>query len=382
MKICLLTEYFPTGSIIDIRGGAEAVAFYEAKYLSANHDIEVITSFERGTKRSDVFDNINVFRCGKARNYVQKNAFIDRFLFMRSAYLFSKKRKYDLIVGFNFITYPLSWKISKKLRVPCIIRYHDLLIGKWIQSFGFTGLIGEMVERYTLSRKFAAILAVSNYTAANLKKYLGDKTKIYVVHNGVEIPGSSPVKAQVPTVVCVSRLVEYKHVDDLLNAVSILLEDFPNLQCRIIGTGPEEDKLKRLARQIGLSEHIRFFGFVSDHNELLNMIGSSHVFCLPSTLEGFGIVILESMACGVPFVASDIPPIVEVSDRKGGLLFSSRDVQDMAGKISMILKDTQLQNRLSVEGRVRANEFLWTGISKKTEAIYKKSVDEWSYFDQ
>ncbi len=379
MKICLLTEYFPTGSICDIRGGAEVVAFYEAKYLSRNHDIEVITSFERGTKRSDVFENIKVFRCGKTRNYVQKNAFFDRFLFMRGAYLFSKRQKYDLVVGFNFITYPVAWKISKKLMVPCIIRYHDVLIGKWVRSFGFTGLIGELVERYTLSRKFAAIIAVSNYTAANLKRYFRDKTKIYVVHNGVEVPGMSPLKAQCPTVVCVSRLVQYKHVDDLLNAAAILLKDFPDMQCKIIGTGPEEDKLKHLARQIGIGEHVKFFGFVRDHKKLLNMIGSSHVFCLPSSLEGFGIVILESMACAVPFVAADIPPIVEVSDKKGGLFFSCRDVEDLAGKISMIIKDTQLQNRLMVEGRQRANEFLWIDISKKTEAIYEKTISEWGY---
>jgi glycosyltransferase involved in cell wall biosynthesis len=243
-------------------------------------------------------------------------------------------------------------------------------------------VIGELVERYTLSRKFAAIIAVSNYTANNLKRYFRDQRKIYVVHNGVEIPIIAPLKAQCPTIVCVSRLVQYKHVDDLLNAVSILLKDFPDMQCKIIGTGPEEDKLKHLARQIGISEHIKFFGFVSDHNELLNMIGSSHVFCLPSSLEGFGIVILESMACAVPFVAADIPPIVEVSDKKGGLLFSCRDVQELAGKISMILKDIPLQNRLMVEGRQRANEFLWSDISKKTEAIYEKTVGEWGHPDE
>ncbi|MCX6245747.1 MAG: glycosyltransferase family 4 protein [Bacteroidetes bacterium] len=379
MKICFITEYFPTGSMCDIRGGAEAVAFYEAKYLSVNHAVEVITSFESGSKREDLIGNIRVFRCGKARDYAHKNAFADRFLFMRSAYLFGRRQKYDLIVGFSIITYPVAWKISKKLRVPCIIRYHDVLVGKWIRNFGINGLIGEILEKYTLSRKFAAIIAVSDYTAGNLQRYFRETEKIHVVHNGVEIPVTSRAKAEFPTIVCVSRLVKYKHVDDLVNAIALLLKDFPDLQCEIIGTGPEEKKLKRLAMQRGINEHVTFSGFVPDHGKLMEMIRSSHVFCLPSSLEGFGIAILESMACGVPFVAADIPALAEVSDKKGGLFFQCRNVEDLAEKTGMILKDSQLQNKLSIEGRRRANEFLWTDLSKKTETIYEKTVGEWSY---
>jgi len=374
MRICFITEYFPTGSICDIRGGAEAVAFYEAKYLAQNHHIEVITSFERGTKRADEFENIKVYRCGKTRDYAHKNAFADRFLFMRSAYLFGIGQRYDLVVGFSIITYPVAWKISQKLNAPCIIRYHDVLIGKWIRNFGFTGLIGEFLERYTLSRKFAAIIAVSNYTAGNLKKYFRDKEKIFVVHNGVEVSGISVPKARCPTIVCVSRLVRYKHVDDLIQAVSILLKDFPDLQCKIIGTGPEAGKLKRLALRLGIEEHVIFSGFVNDHADVLRMIMSSHALCLPSSLEGFGMVIAESMACGVPFVAANIPPILEASDQKGGLFFQCRDVEDLAGKIRMILKDDRLQNKLSNEGLERVNDLQWIDLSKKVESIYEKTI--------
>ncbi|MEI6899499.1 MAG: glycosyltransferase family 4 protein [Bacteroidota bacterium] len=377
MKICFVTEYFPTGSLCDIRGGAEAVAFYEAKYLSGNHGVEVITSFEPGTNREDAFDNLKVFRCGKTRSYVQKGAFLDRLSFILSAYNFCIKRKYDVVVGFNFLTYPVAWKISRRLNVPCIIRYHDLLIGRWIRNFGFMGLIGEVLERYILSRKLAAVVAVSNYTANNLKGYFHAEERIHIVHNGVEIPELTSIKADVPTVVCVSRLVKYKHVGDLVTAVSLLLKDFPAIQCKIIGTGSEEEKLKHLAMELGIEKHVSFLGFVHDHKELMNFVGSAHVACLPSSLEGFGIAILESMACSVPFVASEIPPILEVSDGKGGLFFECRNVEDLAGKIRLILNNSHLQNKLKEEGRERANAFLWSDLSQKTEAIYEKAMDEW-----
>lgn len=376
MRICFITEYFPTGSSCDIRGGAEVVAFYEAKYLARNHDVHVITSFEPGTKREDEFENIKVFRCGKVRNYVQLNAFPDRISFIRNTYLFGKKQKYDLVVGFSIITYPVAWKISKQLKIPCIIRYHDVLIGRWIKNFGLTGIIGELMERYTLSRNFAAIIAVSNYTANNLKKYVRNKEKIYVVHNGVEVPEMNVTKSQSPTIACVSRLVLYKHVDDLINALALIIKDFPDIQCNIIGTGPEEEKLRKLVSLLRIREHVTFLGFVKDHDDVLGMIKSSHVFCLPSSLEGFGIVIIESMACGVPFVATDIEPIIEVSERKGGLIYRCGDVKDLAEKLTAILGDTQLQKRLMEEGVLRSREFHWSTISKKAEAVYEQTLAE------
>jgi glycosyltransferase involved in cell wall biosynthesis len=379
MRLCFITEYFPTGSSCDIRGGAEVVAFYEAKYLARDHDINVITSCEPGTKREDVFDNIKVFRCGRIRNYVQLNAFADRISFIRSAYLFGKKQEYDLVVGFSIITYPVAWTISKKLKIPCIIRYHDVLVGRWIKNFGLTGIIGELFERYTLSRNFAAFIAVSNYTANNLKKYIRDKEKIYVVHNGVEVPEITVTKSQNPTIACVSRLVKYKHTDDLINALGLIIKDFPDLQCKIIGTGFEEEKLRQLATQTGVAEHVTFLGFVKDHMDVLRIVKSSHVFCLPSSLEGFGIVIIEAMACGVPFVATDIAPILEVSERKGGLIYKCRDVGDLAEKLKIILGDIQLQNRLIDEGLKRAQEFHWSNISAKSEVIYKKILSEWCH---
>jgi glycosyltransferase involved in cell wall biosynthesis len=377
MKICYITEYFPTGGSLDIRGGAEVVAFYEAKHLANVHEVDVITSYEPGSRREDKIENINVFRCGKMRGYVQKNAFFDRLRFMRSAYLMGIKRKYDLVVGFSIITYPVAWKISRKQQIPCSIRYHDVLIGRWIKTFGVTGFLGEIFERYTLSRSFAAIIAVSNYTANNVRKYFRDKEKVFVVHNGVEVPDITIEKETKPTVCCVSRLVSYKHIDDLIRAVAILKKDFPDIQCKIVGTGPEEDRLKSLVSRTELEKHITFYGFVKDHDDVLKIIKSSHVFCLPSSVEGFGIVIVESMACGVPFVASEIAPIIEASGRKGGLFFKTRDVSDLSRQIKSILENPSLQISLIDEGAKRALEFNWINISAKAESIYLKTIREW-----
>lgn len=96
---------------------------------------------------------------------------------------------------------------------------------------------------------------------------------------------------------------------------------YKDLKAKIVGTGPEEQKLMGLVKEKNLYNNITFCGFVEKHEDVLKIINSSHIFCLPSKVEGFGIVIVESLGCEVPFVASNIAPIVETSGKKGGYFF-------------------------------------------------------------
>lgn len=115
MKICFITEYFPKSENLEIKGGVEAVAFNESYYLSKDNDITVLTSYEEGMEKQKNIGNIKVIACGKKRSYTQKGSFKNRLLFMKAAYNFAKKLDFDIVVGYNFITYIIAWKIAKKL---------------------------------------------------------------------------------------------------------------------------------------------------------------------------------------------------------------------------------------------------------------------------
>ena len=186
MKIGIITEYFPKTDALDIKGGAEVSAFNEAKYLAKKHDVTAITSHEPGSKKKDNISGINVIRCGRNRKYVQSGSLFSRLFFMLDAYKTGKKENFDILVGYNFVTYPIAWKISKKLKKPCVVRYHDTWIGEWVKNFGMSGIIGELTERYILSRDLDMILSVSNYTKNKLKKHF-DPKNIMVVPNIVDV---------------------------------------------------------------------------------------------------------------------------------------------------------------------------------------------------
>ncbi|GAB6056311.1 glycosyltransferase family 4 protein [Methanobacterium movens] len=377
MKICFVTEYFPKTESLEVKGGAEATAFNEALQLSKNHEMIVLTSLTDGMSSEYEIKGIKVKGCGRKRSYGQSGLFRDRLSFMYAAYQEGIKMEVDLVVGYNFITHPVAWKIGKKLNIPSVARYHDVWIGEWIKNVGLAGITGEILERYTLSRKFDLIVAVSFFTRRKLEKHFSGE-KIAVVPNIVEFPPFEVEKYPEITISCVSRLVEYKRVEDLIYALHILNKDYPSLRCNIVGTGPQESHLQKLVEKFDLQKKVKFCGFIEKHEDVLRIIKSSHLFCLPSKVEGFGLVIVEAMGCGVPFVASNIEPIIEASDNKGGLFFNVQDPQDLADKIKVLLENKEIYIRLKEEGQKQYQEYKGESVGEKLEYHYTNLYEEYN----
>jgi len=165
--------------------------------------------------------------------------------------------------------------------------------------------------------------------------------------------------------------VEYKHVDDILRAVAEVKKELPDVKCKIVGTGPEEEKLRKLAAALKIEKNVDFLGFLKSHEKVMEVLKSSHVFCLASTVEGFGIVLLEAMAAGVPFVATKIEPLLEASGGQGGLFFGPGDIRDMAGKILAVLTDDNLRKALVEEGEKWVENFRWEKIGRRVLEVYR-----------
>jgi glycosyltransferase involved in cell wall biosynthesis len=94
------------------------------------------------------------------------------------------------------------------------------------------------------------------------------------------------------------------------------------------------------------------------------------VFCLPSTVEGLGLAVVEAMAAGVPFVVSELPALVETTGRKGGFFFEPTKYKDLADKLLRVLKDKKIQRDLIKEGTGQAKKYDWEILVKKIEKVY------------
>jgi len=372
VKIVIVTEFFPKSEKVEIRGGVEARAFHVAKQLAKTHDVTVLTTREHGTEKKDEFLGIEVLRLGKERKYSQKGSLVERLSFIMEGGKI--KGEFDVVDGYNFISYPLAWKIAQRNGAPAVATYHEVWLGRWVKNIGISGILGELLERYVLSRSWDKFIAVSRFTENKLEERGILKEGIEVIPNGIEINEYRKTKVKkfpVPTICCISRLVEYKHVNDLLNALAIVKKDIPEVRCKIIGTGPEEKRLKSLAIKLNLQKNVEFLGFVEDHGDVVRILKASHVFCLPSVVEGFGLVLLEAMASQVPYVASEIEPLVETTNRKGGLFFKPRDHRDLANKLLQLLKHKKLQRDFAKKGFRQAKRYDWESITTKIEDVYK-----------
>jgi len=377
MRIGIVTEFFPRSAEVEVRGGAEARAFHLAREIAKKEDVVVLTTREEGDPRESEFLGIRVIRLGMERRYSQKGSLVERMSFIvEGARL---REELDVVDGQCFIAYPVAWRIAKRAGIPAVATYHDVWAGRWVKNVGVIGVAGELLERYILTRRWDRVIAVSGFTARRLVECGVGRDRVVVIPNGVDVErivGIEAKKEPEPTICCISRLVKYKHVDEILRAVARLKGEIPDVRCRIIGTGPEERSLRELATKLGIEKNVEFLGFVRSHAEVMRILKSSHVFCLASTVEGFGIVLLEAMAAGVPFVATAIEPLLEASGGRGGLFFTPGNVEEMGEKLLRLLTDESLRRKKIEEGMEWVRNYRWEEIGRRVLEVYRELTEK------
>jgi glycosyltransferase involved in cell wall biosynthesis len=377
MRVGIVTEFFPRSAEVEVRGGAEARAFYLAREIAKEEEVVVLTTREEDDPRESEFLGIRVIRLGMERKYSQRGSLAERMSFIVEGVRL--REELDIVDGQCFIAYPLAWRIAKRSGIPAVATYHDVWLGKWIRNVGVIGVAGELLERYILTRGWDRVIAVSGFTARMLVESGVERDRIVVIPNGVDVERIAGIKGEKeaePTICCISRLVKYKHVDEVLGAVARLKKEIPNLRCKIVGTGPEERSLRELAARLGIGKNVEFLGFVKSHADVMRILKSSHVFCLASTVEGFGIVLLEAMAAGVPFVATKIEPLLEASGGRGGLFFTPGNVEEMSEKLLRLLTDEDLRRRKIEEGREWVRNYRWGEIGRRVLEVYRELAEE------
>lgn len=372
MRILFVTEFFPTGKDLRFSGGVETRTLYVAQRLAAKHKVFVVTSHLNGTKKHEKIGRLEIFRVGPARDYsASVGNFYNRLRFAASAIKCAKTLNPDIIDGSNFLTHLVTIFTAKSLKIPSVAWYPDVWIGSWIKLVGLAGLIGEALERLNLFFGSDAYIAISHETERKLKKYTNRKIKI--ISCGVNLSEFKITKRVLksPSIICISRLVAYKRIRDLLFAFAYLIKKGIKVDLQIVGIGPQQEELKNINRMLKITKYVHFYSNLP-RRELIKKLKSASVFCLPSEAEGFGIATIEAAAAGVPYVVSDIEVFKEVTKNgQGGFLFKLGDIGDLSSKISRLLTDKNLYRRKREEALNLAQKYEWSQIAEQTEALYK-----------
>jgi glycosyltransferase involved in cell wall biosynthesis len=233
-------------------------------------------------------------------------------------------------------------------------------------------------------RKAAKVITVSEFSAQEIrdvyKTVLKPKTfdKIIPIHNGynddifktgldVAKIASTLHKHELeqPYVFYLGRIERKKNIPRLIEAFAHVVKRNPKIKLVLTGAASYGfDEVKFMISDFGLDEHVIKTGWV-DEEDLPYLYAGSEMFVFPSLYEGFGIPLIQAMACGVPVCCSNAPAITEVVDG-AGLQFDSLDANDMASKMNQILERKETREELIKKGLRQAKKFSWQLSARKT----------------
>jgi glycosyltransferase involved in cell wall biosynthesis len=211
------------------------------------------------------------------------------------------------------------------------------------------------------ARRADLVITVSQYCAGRLEE-------LYRVNNAVVVPELIDLDAwrqlfqanpAVPdpskfTVLSVCRFYPRKRLDVLLRAAALLADRIPQLEVRIVGRGPEYQRLQQLSSELRVEPAVRWLGDVGA-SALAAEYNRSDLFCLPTAQEGFGIVFLEAMAAGKPIVAARAAAVPEVV--RSGILVEPENPEALAEAILCLYREPDLRTSLGAGGLRDVEQF-------------------------
>jgi len=262
---------------------------------------------------------------------------------------------------------------AREMGVPLVLTYHNDVAGE-----GLKKIVAGLYNRRVLPRLLAASarIVVTSPLYPVRSPWLDEHDpKLVSIPWGVEVERFHPPPQEPPSPLTVGFLSlldshhRYKGLDVLLQA----LQNLP-VRLRVGGGGEDLDRYRQRARELGVANRVEFLGFVPDA-ELNAFYGSCHVFALPSTdgrREGFGLVLLEAMACGRPVLTTPIVGIAgDVEPRDVGLLVPPNDPEALATALRELARRPDLAAMGHRARELVEERYTWERVTDDYEELFR-----------
>jgi len=277
----------------------------------------------------------------------------------------------------------VSLPLAGRRRLTWVVREGNNT-GAMIDSESPTGLLRALQDLAVriAYRRADRVVAISDGVGAALAHRFGvDPKRVSTIYNAVDVATvrvraaeETPRLPPQPFIIAAGRLVHQKGFDLLIRAFAARLAE-RQLSLVIVGEGPERSALEALARAHGVEHRVHLPGFVENP---WSYFARAAAFVCSSRWEGFGNVIIEAMACGVPVVATDCDfgPREIVRHGDSGLLVGAATVEALGDAIVSVLDDRQLASRLAEGAGRRARDFDVAHMARAYEQMFRELSDQ------
>lgn len=366
--------------------------------------VDVFTRWDSEEKKRVVRidKNFRVIRLlGGEKKFLEKDLIFDSIPSLVKDFFNFIEDDYDIVHGNYWLSGKFCLDVRKKMKsVKYVETFHSLgkVRQKTLEVFREQKRDEEIFKRRVkveeeVVNKFDKIIATSPFEKKDLERLYGlKKGRAEIVPCGVDTKVFTPkdiegvreklgISKDKKIILYVGRLEWRKGLGTLFYAMHCLLKkkELDDIVLLIVGGDKksidEKKRLDMIANDFGISDKIVFLGRKS-HEELSVLYSAAYVSVIPSYYEPFGLIALESMACGTPVIASKVGGLqYTVLEGKTGLLAKIRDYNDLCDKLEIILMDDDLRNRMGKEGIVWARKFDWKEVVKRISDLYEKIMN-------
>ncbi|MEU6881601.1 glycosyltransferase family 4 protein [Streptomyces sp. NPDC046712] len=347
-------------------GGAEAYCWEIARRFSAaGAHVTLISARYPGARAREYRDGIRIVRGGGTFGVYAAAA----------GHLLRHRHAYDAVVDFQngipFFSPLFTPRWTSDICVIHHIHQHQFdLRFRWPLN-----AVGRLLEKQVSRRVYRGrpVVVVSPSTREGARRELGFGNPIHIVPNGSpRAAGASPdgPRSRTPAITVVSRLMPQKRVDLLVRAVPAVLARMPDLRVDVCGDGPELDRLRALAADLGVASAVVFHGHVTEERKQ-ELFHRAWLTVVPSVAEGWGLTVIEANAAGTPALAYDVPGLRDAVQPgvNGWLLPADRDLADGIGEAMDELADAETRTVMAARCRSWAAAFSWDDSAERLAQV-------------
>lgn len=352
----LLHSFFPKWI-----GGTEVATYNLADNLvKRGHEVHIITTHDDNLPYSSMEKGFYIHRIAWPKIRI-----IGYLSFWTKIYLQIQKI-YPDIIHCQSLDVCIPAEIAKKtMNIPYVVwgQGSDIYLpGRFLQ-----------LASKPIIQNADAVLALTEDMKQKMQR-MCDR-EIFIVPNGVdlemfEISSGGQKSGNSKTIIFVGRLHPVKGVQYLIEAMTIVHQEMPEIELVIVGDGVERARLEELAKRLNQDSYIQFTGRIPQ-GSIPRFMHQADIFALSSLSEGLPVVLLEAMAAGLPIIATNVGGIPDiVKEGVNGYLVNVKNPNEIADKILFLLQNYGVWEEISVNNREKAKLFAWDKVTETVEKIY------------